>query len=55
MSIHKSLSSRNRLSRARNVLRRGERLKVLFEDGRWEKGQSVYGLPKTKNPEKAKG
>ena len=54
MSIHKSLSTGSRLTRTRNVLTRHERLQVLADDGRWEKGQSVFGLPKTKNPEKAK-
>jgi small basic protein (TIGR04137 family) len=55
MSVHKSLAPRNRLSRSRNVLKRHERLAILAAEGRWEKGEdSVYGLPKTKDPVAAK-
>lgn len=54
MSVHKSLAPRDRLSRARNVLKRHERLLLLGAEGRWEDGISVYGLPKTKNPETKK-
>ena len=54
MSVHKSLASRNRLSRSRNVLKRHERLDILEVEGKWEDGNSVYGLPKTKNVEHQK-
>lgn len=48
MSLHKSLKSRNRLTRARSVLTRLERLLQLTDQGRWQEGQSVFGLPKVK-------
>ena len=49
MSLHKSLVSRSKLSRDRNVLTRGERIEVLKKDGRFVEGQSsVFGLPKTR-------
>lgn len=32
----------------RNVLKRHERLRALLRQGRWNEGQSVLGLPKTK-------
>jgi small basic protein (TIGR04137 family) len=61
MSIDKSLRRKNQLARSRNVLTRGERIKVLQDDERWPQGRSPYGLPKvrvmkvvTKKPKKAK-
>jgi small basic protein (TIGR04137 family) len=48
MSIHKSLVSKNKLVRQRSVLTRDERIKVLQEDGRWNDGDSVFGLPKVR-------
>lgn len=48
MSIDKSLVTTGRLGRARNVLRRAERVKSLETDGRWKEGDSVFGLPKVK-------
>lgn len=48
MSLHKSLVSRDKLARKRSVLTRAERLKVLEEDGRWNEGDSVFGLPKVR-------
>jgi small basic protein (TIGR04137 family) len=48
MSIDKSLRRKNSLQRARNVLNRGERIKVLQDDERWPEGRSPYGLPKVK-------
>ena len=48
MSVHKSLKLKNTLVRTRNVLTRAERLLVLEEQGKWQKGQSIYGLPKTR-------
>jgi small basic protein (TIGR04137 family) len=60
MSIDKSLRRKNQLARSRNVLTRGERIKVLQDDERWKDGQSPYGLVKvrvmkaTKKAKKAK-
>lgn len=48
MSIDTSLKRKGRLSRSRNVLKRGERIeKMKFED-KWVEGQSPLGLPKTR-------
>ena len=48
MSTHKSLITRNRLQRSRNVLKRIERMHTLKERGRWTDGDSVFGLPMTR-------
>jgi small basic protein (TIGR04137 family) len=48
MSLHRSLVSKNRLVRRRNVLTRDERVKKLTEQGKLEEEGSVYGLPKVK-------
>jgi small basic protein (TIGR04137 family) len=48
MSIDKSLRRKNTLQRARNVLTRDERIKVLMDEERWKDGRSPYGLPKVK-------
>jgi small basic protein (TIGR04137 family) len=48
MSIDKSLRRKNQLARSRNVLTRGERIKVLQDDERWKEGRSPYGLPKVR-------
>jgi small basic protein (TIGR04137 family) len=46
--------------RSRNVLTRGERIKVLQDEERWKEGREPYGLPKVrvmkaaKKPKKAK-
>jgi small basic protein (TIGR04137 family) len=59
MSIDKSLRRKNSLVRSRNVLTRGERIKVLQDEERWPDGRSPYGLPKVrvmkvaKKPKKA--
>jgi small basic protein (TIGR04137 family) len=59
MSIDKSLRRKNSLERSRNVLTRGERIKVLQDEERWQTGRSPYGLPKVrvlkvaKKPKKA--
>jgi small basic protein (TIGR04137 family) len=59
MSIDKSLRRKNQLQRSRNVLTRGERIKVLQSDERWKEGRSPFGLPKVrvlkiaKKPKKA--
>ena len=48
MSIDKSLRRKNTLARARNVLTRGERIKVLQEEERWQDGRSPFALPKVR-------
>ena len=48
MSIDKSLKRSGRLSRARNVLKRHERIEKLKEDDRWNDAQSPLGLPKVR-------
>lgn len=48
MSIHQSLKLKNTLARQRSVLTRWERIVKLQEDGRWEDGNSVMGLPKVR-------
>jgi small basic protein (TIGR04137 family) len=48
MSIDKSLRRKNQLQRARNVLTRGERIKTLRDEERWQDGRSPFGLPKVK-------
>ncbi len=48
MSIDKSLRRKNSLARARNVLTRGERIKVLQDEERWPDGRSPFGLPKVR-------
>src|SRR5207244_12162376 len=60
MSIDKSLRRKNALQRARSVLTRGERIKVMTDEERWPDGRSPFGLPKikvmkaAKKPKKAK-
>ena len=48
MSVHKSLKLKNTLVRARNVMTRAERIELMKKRGTWEKGRSIYGLPKTR-------
>ncbi len=48
MSIDKSLITKGKLTRHRNVLTRAERIKVLTNENLWEDGRSVFGLPKVK-------
>src|SRR5262245_28623104 len=48
MSIDKSLRRKNTLARARNVLTRGERIKTLQDEERWQEGRSPFGLPKVR-------
>ena len=48
MSMHKSLKGSSKIRKKRNVLKRFERLDILKDDGRYEEGQKVWGLPKTK-------
>lgn len=46
MSLDRSLKAKSTLSRHRNVLSRGERLKILADEERWKEGEDVFGLPK---------
>lgn len=48
MTIDKSLKRVGRLARARNVLKRGERIDRLQFEDRWIDGQSPLGLPKVR-------
>ena len=48
MSIDKSLKRKNSLQRARNVLKRGERIEQMKTEDRFPDGRSPYGLPKIK-------
>lgn len=48
MSIDKSLRRKNQLARARSVLTRGERIKTLKDQEKWQDGRSPFGLPKVK-------
>jgi small basic protein (TIGR04137 family) len=48
MSIDKSLRRKNSLARSRNVLTRGERIKFLMDEERWQDGRSPFGLPKVR-------
>jgi small basic protein (TIGR04137 family) len=54
MSIDKSLRRKNQLARSRNVLTRGERIKVLQSDERFPEGRSPYNLPKVRVAKAAK-
>ncbi len=48
MGIDKSLITKGKLTRHRNVLTRTERIKVLINENLWKDGRSVFGLPKVK-------
>lgn len=49
MSIHTSLRGSSKASGSfRNVLKRHERVRHIIEQGQWQEGQSVLGLPKLK-------
>ena len=48
MSVHRSLLSKSRLKRHRNVLTRAERVARLQEEEKFQEGDSVFGLPKVK-------
>ncbi len=56
MSIHRSLKSKNMLTRSRNVLSRTERIEALRKAEKWEEGRSVFGLPsvRAQKPRKKK-
>jgi len=48
MSVHRSLKSGNTMAAKRNVLKRFERIEQLKKEDRYQDGQRVWGLPKTK-------
>lgn len=48
MTIDKSLKKPSGMIRARNVLKRAERVATLKERDLWTPGQSVLGLPKVR-------
>ncbi|MFH1640347.1 MAG: small basic protein, partial [Candidatus Omnitrophota bacterium] len=48
MSIHPSLAISEKDKKARSVLKRIERLRLMIEKEQWKKGDDVYGLPKIK-------
>ena len=48
MSMHSSLQSGDINKKHRNVLKRFERLTILKQKNKWNKGESVFGLPKIK-------
>ncbi len=48
MTMDKSLRRSGTLVRARNVLTRAERLKILADEERWSEGESPLGLPKVR-------
>ena len=49
MSMDKSLISKGKLKRQRNVLTRAERIDRLVEEERWQEGESVFGLAKVRS------
>jgi small basic protein (TIGR04137 family) len=48
VTIDKSLRRKGYLLRARNVLKRSERIEKLEFEDRWQEGQSPFGLPKVR-------
>ncbi len=48
MSLHPSLKGSTKIITKRNVLKRYERINQLTKEGKWKKGEHVFGLPKTK-------
>ena len=48
MTIDRSLKRKGRLARARNVLKRHERINQLKLEERWDEGRSPLGLPKVR-------
>ena len=49
MSLHKSLKGSSKIQLKRNVLKRFERVDILKKEGRYNDGEQVLGLPKTKS------
>lgn len=48
MAIHPSLNSPGKDQKARSVLKRTERLRIMMEKKSWKEGDDVFGLPKIK-------
>jgi small basic protein (TIGR04137 family) len=48
VSIDKSLITKGKLARHRNVLTRAERINFLINENLWKDRRSVFGLPKVK-------
>ncbi len=48
MSLHNSFKSKT-AGVKRSVMKRYERVKVLKDKKKWNDGDSVFGLPKTKS------
>lgn len=55
MTVDRSLKRKGKLVRARNVLKRDERIAKLRENERWEEGRSPLGLPKVRVQKAALG
>lgn len=51
MSQHSSLRSASTLKAKKSVWKRFDRIEALKKKGKWKKGDSVYGLPKTRTIE----
>ncbi len=54
MAIHRSLFIRTTLKRHRGVFSRAEKIEILKKEGKWQEGNSIYGLPKVKGQVKLK-
>ena len=48
MSLHPSLRTSDKDKKARSVLKRIERIRMMHDKGTWKEGDDVYGLPKIK-------
>ena len=48
MTIDNSLKVKSGSSRVRNVLKRGERIEQMKQEGRWTEGAGALGLPKVR-------
>ncbi len=55
VSLDQSLKRGSRLARARNVMKRSERIAKLADEDRWDETKSVIGIPKTKVPKTVAG
>jgi len=55
VSLDQSLKRGSRLARARNVMKRAERIAKLTDEDRWDESKSVLGIPKTKVPKNTGG
>ena len=47
MSVHPSLKTKGAVSERRNVLKRFERIEQLKKEGRFQDGDTAWGLPTT--------